>query len=312
MNTHLIHNMITPTFPDARVVAVLIMTLIAVKPVFGQNNADSVEWAPVGAKWWYNYSVGVSVKTCGTWVMESVGDTIIRSKKCRVLTNEEHFDGAVRHILNQYIHQTGDSIFYYNAELDTFALLYDFSSKAEDTLFIEAFSFSGDSAFPVGVSNRRWIDSLGLRSLDYSKVGVPENTFWRFYGQIIEKIGNVDFYFFPFSDLDCEGGCPMGLRCYQDDDLSLNLVSGEPCEVITSVFAQAYDSPFIYPNPASTYVDILDLQNKITRAVIYNSQGQIVHDSPPGRIHLAHLPPGFYTVLLLGRQQFQLKKLLKI
>ena len=313
MNTHLIHSMITPTFPDGRIVAVFILTLVAFKAVPGQNNADSVEWAPIGAKWWYNYGVGVTIRSEGTLVMESVGDTVIRSKRCRILTNEGRIGDHIDQLESYYIHQNGDSILYYNAELDTFVLLYDFSSTAEDTVFLlEPHSFYGDSLIPLSVNNRKWIDSLGLRTFDYTYLTEhTQQTLWLFSGHVIEKIGNVGQYFFPIIGNWCDAGCGEGLRCYQDEHLSVNLVSGEPCEVITSVFSHTYDSPSIYPNPASTYVDIQDLQNKITRAMIYNSQGQIVHDSPPGRIDIAHLPPGFYTVLLLSRQQFQLKKLVK-
>ena len=121
-----------------------------------------------------------------------------------------------------YIHQNGDSILYYNAELDTFALLYDFSSTAEDTVFLlEPHSFYGDSLIPLSVNNRKWIDSLGLRTFDYTYLTEhTQQTLWLFSGHVIEKIGNVGQYFFPIIGNWCDAGCGEGLRCYQDEHLS--------------------------------------------------------------------------------------------
>lgn len=37
--------------------------------------------------------------------MESVGDTVIHAKKCRILTNETRVDERIKRLENQYIYQ---------------------------------------------------------------------------------------------------------------------------------------------------------------------------------------------------------------
>ncbi len=44
----------------------------------GQTN----EFAPIGAKWWYGYQ---DFFTVGYFTIESIGDTLIEGKTCRIL-----------------------------------------------------------------------------------------------------------------------------------------------------------------------------------------------------------------------------------
>lgn len=49
------------------------------------SQTEPVEWAPVGAKWWYNDTRGVSDPSLVIQTMESTGDTVILNTNCRIL-----------------------------------------------------------------------------------------------------------------------------------------------------------------------------------------------------------------------------------
>ncbi|MBK8504001.1 MAG: hypothetical protein IPL46_18415 [Saprospiraceae bacterium] len=112
------------------------------------SQIEPIEWAPIGAKWWYNYTMGVSDPSIVIQTMESIGDTVILNKNCRILKNDVDLngDGNLAPQSNRFIYQNGDTVFYYNDVLNKFSILYNLAASNGDTLLIlEPDIFQGDS-----------------------------------------------------------------------------------------------------------------------------------------------------------------------
>ncbi len=222
-----------------------------------QSSKDTVDWAPIGAEWTYNLLhplLGPEEKAILT--LESISDTLINEKNCRELREsyDRDLDGETDSVTTHYIHQSGDTIYYYNRYLDQFSILYNFASSDGDIIRITEprDGFSNDSMLHMEVSQSGFADTIssGLRSYIMSRY-IPPGTFaspWVFDGLAIEKLGNIDTYFFPVNDRDCDGACPFGLLCYQDQDLAITISESSYC--ITST-THDFDDPgiLVYPNP---------------------------------------------------------------
>ncbi|MBK8504000.1 MAG: T9SS type A sorting domain-containing protein [Saprospiraceae bacterium] len=128
----------------------------------------------------------------------------------------------------------------------------------------------------------------------------PFSSLWYFSGQVIEKFGNIDLYFFPVNDRACDGGCPFGLRCYQDEDQTLNFIGGTDCSIITSVqYRPLGISLEIYPSPASEVLYIKDPNSQVRAIEIYNLQGRnMIQEEKSDHVDLSGLVSGFYIVVL--------------
>ena len=71
-----------------------------------------IEWAPIGAKWYYTtpYVSSDSVNHCT--IIESKKDTLINGKTCRIVEISNCSETQV--ISREVLYQTNDSLFYLN------------------------------------------------------------------------------------------------------------------------------------------------------------------------------------------------------
>ena len=80
-------------------------------------------WLSEGTIWHYNNSSWG--RPAPTQIVEITGTTEILGKTCAVL--ERKLENCNQRPKIDYIHKENDSLFYYNENLNTFQLLYDFS-----------------------------------------------------------------------------------------------------------------------------------------------------------------------------------------
>jgi hypothetical protein len=142
----------------------------------------------------------------------------------------------------------------------------------------------------------------------------PFSSLWYFSGQVIEKLGNIDQYFFPVNERACDGGCPFGLRCYQDNDHTLNFIGGTDCSVITAIRSHPVGSSLeIYPNPTSDVLNLMDPDSQVSVIEIQNLQGRNMIEEKSNLVDLSSLADGFYMVILRSSSGQPLKafKLIK-
>jgi hypothetical protein len=109
--------------------------------VLPETNDNKPEFAPIGAKWYFNYPNSTSNDYV---VFESKKDTTIQGKDSRAI---DVWLNNTKLVSREYVYQKGDSIFYYNRNYNSFFLLYNFSAKAGDTVTVHPAKFKPTKAF---------------------------------------------------------------------------------------------------------------------------------------------------------------------
>lgn len=302
------------------------------------TQTDSMEWAPVGAKWWYSYGKGNVFHGSSVHyvTLESVGDTVIQEKNARILDIKVHWaedypDSIAYYFQRDHpdqklvIYQQGDSVFYLRK--NKFEILYDFSLEAGDTMtithpLVELNDWEKDSLLYIQVES---IDSLevGGEFLRTQKLKLyapsDKNTSGYLFGdEVIEKIGGNAF-FLPYNDIECDAFCPVPLRCYQDDMIFYKHLD-VPCDTLVPLksnneLVPVMQTVTLYPNPISsgnTNIQIKDME--VDSWVLRDVHGKILYrresDAGTSEIDLPQdIRTGIYLIELRSRSQRYVKRL---
>lgn len=326
-----------------RLIFYLIFFLLPTSTILGQSEEpDPLEWAPIGAKWWYTYSGFMQ----GNYLMtlESVRDTVVTGLSGRILEVNEFFpegynkdssdiitylEGTDFGESRIIIRQEGDSIFYLRK--GRFELLYDFSLREGDTMTVAEPRQTPPNSESHDTLLYIRIDSISTISIDGQELRVQNRKLYsppELFGssfivgnRVIEKIGDTRF-FLPINDLYCDARCPYELRCYQDEFLFYKAVDFS-CDTITlfdtvSSYIQSpkTESWTIFPNPVSS--GRLHLQVKDVRVdhwILRDIHGRLLyhHESVSGSQSLdipLRLYPGMYILELRSGRERALKKLM--
>lgn len=265
---------------------------------FQQNNSQ--DFAPVGSIWHYTqWTIDPNLTSFKT--IESVSDTIINGIQCRKLIETEHNYGMAG-INYLYMYSKNDSVFFFKD--NNFHLLYDFGANKGDTIVLNYFeTYDGkplkmiiDSVGTVLVNNQQ-------RKIQHITCG--DGMVIEFGQHVIQGIGNTSFM---FPTLDNSNNGP--LRCYQDNTTTLFLNPYYPyndwnhqdCEQIITGFEESKteNKITIYPNPASNYVSILNIDRNIEYKILDNTgknikQGRI---SGSSKIDIKNFAKGIYFIEL--------------
>jgi len=277
------------------------------------------EFAPIGAEWHYHFQEGMYSHSSGYYLIKSIKDTVIDSKKCKILSQTLVNSKRVSFDRGQsivYQDTTENKIYRYL--YGKFYLLYDFTKAVGDTIVIkEPYSASKYDSIVIvvdRVSVETWSGNIKLKSFDVRKI--HWGTF-DFMGNITEKLGNSQFLF-PVSQLQCDSGCPEELRCYKDDKIrygALNI----PCDTVYTYTNNLNTSEIsVFPNPFTNSFTI-KTGNRSERQLsidIFNIYGQLIlHDVIPGnedyQINLNGYPRGFYYLTVKTSDRSITYKLIK-
>ena len=192
---------------------------------------SQVEWAPVGAEWYYtnpNYVHSPpSNPNLQCVYYKSLKDTLIDQKSCRKIEVSYCRDGHKIGFL--LLHQNNDSIFYYNDS--DFFLLYNFSAKPGDTIVVHSKKFKVIPAFLANEDSIDYfkykilkLDSLKINGSWYRRQQVAyikggDWGFMRTPSYIIEKIGSNNYFLGRSVNIFPEMEIGM-LRCYDDSQIN--------------------------------------------------------------------------------------------
>lgn len=239
--------------------AILITFLILSITLFSQTN----NFAPVGAKWWYDYN---NSPIEGYTTLEVVGDTLIADKNCRILSSIKYtkdiseIDPEINITSNgrYFIYSDSDKVYQY--VFGKFYKLYDFNALI------------GDNWEVAGVSSDGICDSTEIISID-SISNITINTFnlFEFYSNsvldyywgfgiqpVIERLGSLNFLF-PNPEnclFDYYKGGP--LRCYYDVEFGyFQADSALACDYIHTNISNPGELIFnLWPNPFNSELHI--------------------------------------------------------
>ncbi|WP_236974310.1 hypothetical protein [Membranihabitans maritimus] len=119
---------------------IILSSLFIFRPAIYSQDTSSLEWAPEGATWHYNF-FSVLSQTVSSLKMTATKDTVVNGKDARIIEGEIYLYNGDTAVATDYyeqgrivIHQQGDSIFYLRE--NKFEILYDFSMEEGDTMRI--------------------------------------------------------------------------------------------------------------------------------------------------------------------------------
>lgn len=316
------------------------ITLILLLLISACGLKAQIEFAPVGAKWYYDYNY---FWTSGYVLIESVSDTIIDGFACRKLAKSRNYYNSTTKEVKQfvlgyeYMTQIDDSVMIYR--YGKLRKLYDLNAKIGDTLI-----FPGSEREPVQDSSLMYGHTvvvgkgtveLGGQTLRYIDLNIRyegEDSPWQFscyadYNndycksvRICEKIGNISGYLLPEicyeTDAD-EGGA---LRCYSDDIMSVSF-SDKECDYMPSgvgIDETAASDVNIFPNPANDNITI-SLAGSYNSIEIYDSFGRKVMSRQVEEttsqqvidVDISNYPSGLYLVIVKNDNERYYKRIVK-
>ncbi len=240
--------------------ALLLLLLVAA----GAAKAQTHEFAPVGAEWYYNYQMN--------WIegyvrITSETDTVINGSHFKKLVKSRHVYDYVEEMESEYVIgydyvlQRDDSVMVFrNGHVYK---LFDFGAEIGDSWEIpQTYPACPDSVGSVVVVGKGEEDVFGL-NLRYIDINDAPGSSWGygFHGhvpcRVYERVGPVNSYLFPeqLCSIDfCEGGM---LRCYHDGEVMAQIGNVDCDYVYLSLTEQSDNCTIrVFPNPARDYVQI--------------------------------------------------------
>ncbi len=292
---------------------ILLITLLT---SFHFINAQTNEFAPVGAKWWYDFDGGLPFETpSGYYSIECVKDTVYNDIACKYLKSYSVIDGATIENEDFFLYQNEDTIFYLIDTLlgeridTTFQVLYIFNAEIGATWPVGYGDYTGVSmATPcmddeanylvVDAYSFETINGVELKKISYHTDFSESDSYWVMEGNAYEIFGSTS-YLLPLPLL-CftEDYYPSKLRCYEDINIGLvKLVEEDYCEVITNVTDGNTDFE-IYLFNKGIQINT-DYHEYLT--YIYNLQGQLIYTNNHANstfINLDRFSAGFYIIFI--------------
>lgn len=293
------------------------------------GNSDTMEWAPIGAKWWYNYTgAGINQNYVS---LESVGDTTVLGKACRKLEIKEFVAEGIKPYYFEIIdfeshlivlHQQGDSIFYLRN--NQFELLYDFSMEPGDTIAVtvpqQSFRYHPqDTQIFVRVEGytTKIIDGQELK-VQQRQIAWESGNGFLVGDTVVEKMGDLTF-FLPWKSIEYDAILPYGLRCYQDSTIFYKAVD-IPCDSITPLMSGTLplvqsNDVVLYPNPVPPGTRQIKVEGvQVKNWDLYDVQGRLIskeeHRMGDSLIEIPiSLQAGFYFLELRSDQARYMKPL---
>lgn len=287
----------------------ILLFLSCLTTLFGQ------QWAPVGSKWTYSdFSWGYPFSNSPR-VIESVADTTILGKECRVIEG----NCACGFFVNRtYMYSENNKIYLFNDSTQSFHTLYDFSVGVGGTWTIvppnpaDSFKVVVESVYSQIIQGVSY-NIQQIRNLNSGDV-------WEFNGKVAEGIGNINYCFFPqYAVCDPFSG---RLRCY-DDTKNITYFDTIPCD--STIYGLSVDNNYlendvaIYPNPATStlFIELNNLQFSSYSIEIFSLFGQKVISigettNKKTEISLENLSKGMYVVQIMDEKgNYYIKKVIK-
>ncbi|NJO88096.1 MAG: T9SS type A sorting domain-containing protein [Chloroflexia bacterium] len=277
--------------------------------IFQIYHSFGQDFAPIGAKWYYTEQFAFSGDISYLWI-ESVGDTIIKGKDCKILENNGGLMCAF-HNTKDFVYFEDSIAYFYVPEIDTFQILYDLKAQ-KDSSWTIVFGMDLESKLDtiqvvVDSVSFMTINSKKLKKLHVSYKSL--NFGWEdlgYGGEIIERIGDKNYLFnlYSLSGIVCDGNYSGGLRCYQDSELGFYSTGiADSCDYTykwTGIESNSINAHIkVYPNPASDWIEIESKTNKELMISILDLSGKVLVNSKSfgsSRIDLTSFQKGFYVL----------------
>lgn len=253
-----------------RMFVVLFLLLLASLEI----KAQTYEFAPVGAEWYYTrfYKEGWNMSGIACDRFTSVRTVEINGLECKEIELYRHLDcdGVVNPYSEfRYVHQDGNRV--YEVDNGELYLLYDFSKGPGEYWVVPKYN---DTIFVKNVSYITLDDGTLRQVLEIWKK--PDCLWW--FSDVIEGIG-MEESLFPQIAYDGASCIPGGIRCYFEN--GVQLISSETlCDYEVLSVEEDYEKPLATIN--TLVEDVLHVTFDENRhspktILIYDNKGFLVY-----------------------------------
>lgn len=275
--------------------------------IIPETNGEDLEFAPIGAKWYFP-EVYFNSPNQGLVSYTSVAEEVIFNRSVKTLLKD---NGTCNGEADEYyVTDKSDSTFLYNPNNDRLELqwinkanvgdsweIYKTFSSVPDTLICTVDSIS-TYTFPNGEFSR--VQHVTLESR---------------YGDIRQTViyDRMGFFtsLFPVEMVSvCDGDFELDLRCYEDDEVGLINFSDVGCLYTPVDNIENELSIKLYPNPASSKVNI-EAELPISEIKIYNPNGNLIlaQDGNKKYFRCDTFQSGLYFVYLTTESAIEVHKI---
>jgi len=271
------------------------------------------EFAPIGAVWYFDKVEDWNPPDEGYVKFISTKDTTINNLSARIIHQMYYTSrGDSVDWGNEYIHQSGDTIFYLVDGV--FKVLYNFSEEKGDTM-----EFYSDEYNPCNdeKSGSVLIDSIYTQTINNVELkglicSPTDYSAWQYY-RIVEKLGSYSGFYSEYvntcgimDDLPAIGS----LRCYSDNELGLYKIGVKPCDTLIAYntnfeTVNTSNSFFIYPTKSNDKItiEINSLTSSDAQIEVYNIYSQLLSinkiSSTLTTIDISGISEGIYTIRII-------------
>ncbi len=284
----------------------LFLMLIVLAPAQAQ-----LEWAPVGAKYYYSTWWGFSGET-GVTVVEVAGDTMVQGKNCRYFRRASGTVPwtAACQAFYDITYSENRQVYFLDEYTQDFKLFYDFNKMPGEVWDVTLCGYEpwcqvDTLRMQVAAVTDTVLNNVTVRKMNLTSyiLSYPTYTFqWVVY----EGIGNIPvMHFFWERCITVEAGI-LNLRCYESPTHGIfNFVGGQPCGVYTAAgeAQAAVEQLRMYPNPAREWLNVELPQGGRGQLALYDAQGRLLKtqylDAVPESwpLDVSALPTGMYLLL---------------
>jgi hypothetical protein len=314
----------------------LIILCLTTIQTFSQTN----EFAPIGAKWWYSFITRNDITEENKIIpfyMESVGDTNIQGKNCRII--KSYIDTNLCYKFYSYdntlfyVYSDSNKVYYYNQFANNYYLLYNFNANSGDSweIYIDSTCSKTILIDSVNIIN---VNGFSLKELYYHNF----DTLLSYNSRIIENIGFSNNFLIPEHNITCNNvdtcNFPFyksfdGLKCYADSFIGEFNYHWWVCNSCNCADTIMFYTPsvseiktlkpkyVIYPNPVKNIItvkSIIALQNTYD-VELYNCYGELIlkknSNTNESSINISYLSKGIYYLKIYNYETISTFKMVK-
>lgn len=235
----------------------------------GMAKSSAQEWFPNDAQWYYHQVIlfqGDSYQ-----YFEVLGDTVLQGKSGKIVKGV--CEGSAFGIKN-VLYQEGNLVYVFDADENSFVLLYNFDLEAGDTLVYHDNSFIHNGSFIIDSISTVQAGSLTLRIQHISWLDGSLQLGTKIY----ERIGANGCLYPVSSVFDPATG---GLRCYEDSLTGLINFQEPPlsCDYISDVHDPKVQAKIkVFPNPANDVIHV-DSELTLKNICLFDCLGKKVYEN---------------------------------
>lgn len=278
--------------------------LLLLLAVGGVVKAQTYEFAPVGAEWYYErlYLEGWTYSGVAYDRFRSLRTVEINGWECKEIELFQNLDckGEVNPYTEiRYITQEGDQVF--EVEDGQRFLLYDFGKGVGESWYAPKY---GLNVYVVDTLTINLNDGSQRRILRTFLQGELED-YW-YYDNIIEGIG-LDKSIFPFLELDGPPPCIHEyIRCYSENGIPLFVSEAVECDYEILAVVELEGTPIASMNAVvedAFHVEFAETANFLKQIRITDVSGRIIYNQKTMNkslyISFSDKPAGVYFVQIV-------------